>query len=393
MPGAELDSQAGAFQIRVLEGELSVAQLQPGETAGVIKLSGRAGPLQGLVYEGSHRVKTTYYPGNQNGSQQALGATDKPMVVAGEWNDRFLGDGAAMGLMNLLDDVRARGVSVEVSWGGAISGSSATGSALVRVGVITNAKFSPVRVQDVPWELTFEWRGRGTPTAPAITATPKLNPRQDVADATDDLEMSSAMWTAYSQGPVSQVGFSQLVEQVMANAQDSIETAVAALQSGQSAIQAATVIPTQAALRMIGAAEDAVASVRLMERTLLETPLLLVEVRDSALDLLRVTDDVFTQLLQHGQSKETCLRVRDGVVDLVEPDVVAAVDAPAGTSYRDLALRYYGDPDLGWAIAQFNDADGMSVPSQPDGPGDTPPRPTYIPRVQPGATSDLRAQC
>jgi len=393
---ATAESQAGALQVRVLEGELSVAELQPGEEPGIIKLAGWAAPFQSFTIEGGQRVKTTFYPGNKNASQQPLGSTKKPTVLNGEWNDRKLGDGAAAGYQQTFQELADRGVSVEVTWGGAVDAGespSASGRGIVRVGVISNAKFTFPRVQDCQWELTFEWRSDGDPAAPAVTSTPAVNPRQDAADATDALEMSSASWTAFAQGPGGANGFPQLAEQAMETAQAGIDTAVGALQDAQAQVQAVTVIPTAAALRMVAACEDGLRSVRIMESTLLNLDLLQLEVRDSALDLLRAADDRLQQLAVHGESRERLVRLRTGVVELVEPDVIAEVEAPAGTSYRDLALRYYGDPDLGWSIAAFNGVDGMLVPSIPTGPGDVVPRPTYIPRVQPGAATDLGAQC
>jgi hypothetical protein len=395
---AENDTQATPVQIRVLEGTLSVTPLQDQQPPGIIQLVGRALPLRGTMkFHGKQRVKTTFYPGNPVASQQVIGPTLEPTTFSGDLSDRYLGDGQAKGLVDLLDDLRARGCSVEVTWGGSVAssgaGQSVSGSPIVRVGVISDFAFTPDRIQDITWEATFDWRSAGQAAAPAISSTSKLNPRQDLGQVVDDLQMSSALWDAYRQGPAATVGVAQRLLQGAAQAQETIETAVDAILDASAAVATATLIPTQAALRMIGACTNGIAALTQLEQNLLAINPLASEVRDSALDLLRFKNDIFTQLLASRDAKERCYDARAGVQEIVEPDIIAEVVVTPGTDVRDLASKYYGDPELGWAIQNFNRFETSAVPPPATGPSDNPGRPVRIPRIQPGASSDLRAQC
>jgi hypothetical protein len=116
-------------------------------------------------------------------------------------------------------------------------------------------------------------------------------------------------------------------------------------------------------------------------------------VKDNALDLIRAMDQILTVLGFADQATESCTDAAAGVLNNIEPDVIAEVRAPAGTDLRDLAIRYYGTADLWWLIANANGIDGSAVPSPPSGPSDDPARALVIPRPQAGASSDLRMQC
>ena len=62
------------------------------------------------------------------------------------------------------------------------------------------------------------------------------------------------------------------------------------------------------------------------------------------------------------------------------PDVIAIERPSAGSDLRDLAVKFYGDPDLWLLIADYNDLDTSEVPATPTGPSDTGAPPIYIPR-------------
>ena len=158
---AEFDSQALPFQIRVLEGEMSQAILQDGQQPGVIQLVGRSLPLQEISFGGSQRHQTSWAPGSPQASQQAIGPVEDPTTVQGEWNDRYLGDGQARALMEVLDSLRIAGVSVEVSWGGGLLGTTdapvLTGAPIVRVGS-TPSVIDPTSTScRIPNAIQFAW--------------------------------------------------------------------------------------------------------------------------------------------------------------------------------------------------------------------------------------------
>lgn len=391
------DSQNLGLQIKVLEGSISTELLQTGQAPGVMLLVGWAGVFKGAKWGQKMRVQTTFNPGNPVGTQQVIGKTLEPTTFTGEWNDIYLGDGQAMILRAQFERICNAGVSVEVTWGGALSGELGapvlSGDPIVRVGIMTAFAATPDRVQDVKWEATFDWRSAGESAAPPIAATGKLNPSEGFADLADQLDLATATWVAVSEGPQFAVGLPQVALDAMAQAFGAVDTAVDTISQVTAGITSTVVIPTQAALQLVAACQTGLQAIVTMESTLLGVNQTLLEVTDSALGLLKLKDQILTTLQGWGAAKGACVDASDGMQQYVESDVIAEVRAPAGTDLRDLAIRYYGDADLWWAIAKANGIDGSAVPSPPGGPSDDPARPIRIPRPQPGASSDLRQQC
>jgi len=395
---ADFDSQALPFQIKVLEGILSTTILQDGQQPGVLQLVGRQLPFRGVKFGGRQRVKTIFYPGNPVGTQQAIGPVEDPSSFSGEWPDRYLGDGAGSALAETIDSIRRAGASVEISWGGNLTGDTTapalTGTPIVRVGMITKFEVTYDRFQDTAWSMDCEWRSRGTAAAPTISATPKINPREGFSNIVDDLQLATATTQAIQLGPqLRNVGLPPAAVDALSTAFQGVTTAIDTISRATGAITSTVVIPTQAALQLIGACQNGIDSMHVVTTTILGVPLNLLEVADSALDIIRFRDQFFTILGNNDAAQETCVDAANGLLVNLEPDIIAEVRAPAGTDLRDLAIKYYGDPDMWYAIASFNGIDGSAVPSPPAGPSDDPARPLRIPRPQPGTSSDLRAQC
>jgi len=395
---SDFGSQALPYQIRVIEGDLSVAPLQSGEAAGVIKLVGRALPERGLHEAVTQRISTTWNPGNPVATQQAIGVMIPNTTITGEWNDRYLGDGQAQALKALFKLICKRALSVEVSWGGALGGTTdnptLSGEPSIRVGMIK--RFEPIndRVQDLRWEMEFEWRSENEISTNQISATSQLNPREGFSNVINDIDLAISTWTAVQQGPtLKDVGLPQSVLQGLDQAFQALDTSIDAIQQASGTIVSAVVIPAAAAQQMIGACKNGVDAATLALSTVLSINLLAVEVRDSALDIIRLKDNFFTALGQFDVTTETCHDAGVGIGVNVSPDVIAVVRAPAGADLRDLSAQYYGTPDLWWLIANANDLDGSAVPAPPTGPSDDPSRPLVIPRPQAGTSSDLRQQC
>ena len=62
------------------------------------------------------------------------------------------------------------------------------------------------------------------------------------------------------------------------------------------------------------------------------------------------------------------------------PEVIAVVRPPAGSDLRDLAAKYYDNPDLWIIIADYNGLDSSVVPATPIGPSEWGAPPIYVPR-------------
>lgn len=394
---SDFQSQAGPFQIKVIEGWLSQSQLQTGQQPGVIKLGGRSGPFRPLKIGGKMRVQTTFYPGNPVATQQPIGATEDPTTITGEWNDRFLGDGAAFQLMEQVDQIRKSGLSVEVSWGGSIGGTTDApqlgDNVIVRVGIISSTAFTIQRVQDVEWEIVFDWRSSGQASTPMVASTSQLNPREGFADVNAELDAAIALWEATMNGPQLAVGLPQQALDAINQAFDRTATVVDAIEQASATITSAVVIPAAAAQQLIGACASGIEAMTTAAQTVLGLNRLLIEVRDSATDTLRLADQLFDVLNQTDVASGACVDAKAGIEINIEADVIAQVRAPAGTDLRDLALQFYGDADGWWAIANANGIDGSAVPPAPAGASDDPARPIIIPRLHSGTSSDLRQQC
>jgi hypothetical protein len=389
------------FQLKVIEGRLASAQLQNGQPPGILQLAGRALPFRPIQFGGTQRVQTVWYPGNPKASQLVIGPTEKPTTVNGEWNDKYLGDGQAFALAQLLDSIRLAGVSVEVTWPmTGLSGSPAapvlSGDPEVRTGLITDFTYGYLYGrEDITWTAEFTWRSKGQqPTTPPISSTGTLNPREGFNDVALDLALTQAMTQSLLEGPVfSQYGLPQALLNKFDQDFAAIDSAVDSVQTATAAVTSATIIPAAAAQQLIASAQAGVQACINMVDNILAVNLLAAEVQDSAMDILRLLDPMFDAIFQADTSSETCIDAANGVAANMTPDIIAVVTAPAGTDLRDLALRYYGSADSWFLIAEANDIAGSAVPASPTGPSDQPNRPIVIPRLQAGTSANISAQC
>lgn len=386
-------SQALPMHIRVLDGPLSTQPLMPGLANGVVQLDGRSGPYRPITYEREMRRKTTYYPGNPEGTQQIIGKQFEPMTITGTWKDRYLGDGVARQLEDLFEKIQDSGASLEVTWGARISfDSNSEDDNRVRVGILWKFKTSPDRPQDIAWEMTFDWRGTGQSQTPAITSTTPVNPREGFTGAVADIQFTKEAFGAYQDGVISPLP--QSVRDAIGRAFTDIDSATDTILRANSVIASNANIPGGTLRNLIAASSLAVgAMTQLRDSALSLDPTRLLPATDAAVGFLLLKDQVFTLLGLSEQGADSARQAADGIATQITPDIIAEVVAPAGVDLRDLALKYYGDPDSWFAIAQFNDLDGSAVPPMPAGPGDTPPNPIRIPRLQAGAEADVRQNC
>lgn len=151
-----------------------------------LELKGRALPYQPLTLEGAMRAEFTWYPGNGVASVQMLGGEEKGTTISGTWKDRFiksvtdegravvpsgvaLWDGSQVGdvydLALLVDSLRKAGQLVEVKW-----------DRFVRRGILLRFKQTWLRIEDLEWEMEFQWVSQGDEqTPPTIPDTPDAN--------------------------------------------------------------------------------------------------------------------------------------------------------------------------------------------------------------------------
>lgn len=384
-------SQGVPFTIKILEGELSVAVIQDGQPPGQIQLIGWSLPFRPVEYGGEQRMQTSWYPGNPVATQQVVGPTLDPTTVNGKWLDSKLGDGVALQLLEMFEDIRERGLSLRVSAFDGVSADAAvpltSSKPLERVGLLKKTSFKVHHATDVEWTLTFEWRSRGQAAAPTIVASNRTSPRDGMVTALDGIQTSQATWDALRDGPLGgAIGMPADLENAIDAAFENLAVAQVAIEQASAAIASVSLVPIQQARQLIGACQSVVGNLQDAAARVLGVPALALVARDDALDLLSLRVPLLQTAQAFLSAAGAASDARDGLAEIAVPDFVAEVSAPAGTDLRDIALQVYGDPDLWWEIAQANGITGSAVPAPPTGPSDTLPGPIRCPRVS-GASS------
>jgi nucleoid-associated protein YgaU len=380
-----------SLKIQVLDGPLSTQALIEGSRPGLIELSGWSAPFRPMKHGGTEmKEKTTAYPGNPEATQQVIGKKYLPTTMNGYWSDRYLGDGAAKGLCDVFEAILSAGATVQVSWGGTPEGDV---SDTVRIGLLS--KFDPTwdNPRDVAWEASFSWRGKGEAFVPAVAAAHVLNPREGFQEAVGDLATAGATAQTFLDRVLMTLG-----SPIPQAARDKVDRAVTDIASATDAIQAVTSMVTEAATFPAGAARAVVGAATLavqaaddLEATYLNLDASVILLpTDRGIPLLLAKIQTFAMLESTDQVKFSATQAADGVSQMAEPEVIAEVTAPAGSDLRDLALKYYGDADSWWAIANFNNLATSAVPMPPTGPSDHPALVILIPRLQGGPQSDIR---
>lgn len=357
---------------------------------GQVWLRGRSLPYRPIIFKGKQRVKTTWLPGNPVATQQVMGPTEEPTTINGTWKDRFLGNGVAMGLANLFQDIRRSGALLEVTWGAGIIDGSATGSGIIRQGIITDSEFTIDRPQDVQWRIEFTWRGDNQAVAPGVLAVGVENPRQGFANVKQSLQDVLDNLTGFEDSPLSSLVRlpSQLRSEIDSTAKQ-MEDVIGLIQDGAGLGTSLVDLPSVVALRAMQVAnKGTVVAGQVRDLVLSIDPLYKVPF-DSSLDFLTFQDQRFQMLESTDAAQETSLSTVNALIGQTQPNIIAEVRPPPGTDLRDLALTFYGDPDLWGIIAQYNGLTGSSVPSAPTGPSDNPAPAIQIPRRITGSLGEF----
>jgi len=396
--------QASAFEVKVLQGIGNL--VSEGDKFDLI---GRALPYRGFSFEVTQRIQTTWYPGNPVALQQAMGATESNTTISGIWKDRYLGvgpsqDALAGGAFQQVGDGQAAvlasnfellcryAVPVEVRWGTGYVDGNITGIVTVRRGLIKRVKITPDRPQDLAWEIEFEWRGTDDTAAKPVAVR--------LTDARDQLAVISAQFQDASDqinGLKDQsrsllfglpAAFSAAMEDLTTQL-DKVNEAVADQVAG-----VVGGIHADGGLLDNGNASYAVAllkksadSIKLGEDQIAALPIYALSVKDDALDLLSTVGSLFNLNQFLAQVRANATSTADDMAGQVHQDAQAEVFAPAGTDLRDLALQFYGDPDLWYAIAKYNNLSTSRVPDLPTGPNDQAGLAIRIPKQTGSVTS------
>lgn len=387
-----VESQATPFVIRLLDGPNSVSPNgQPIE----IKLEGRALPYRGTTWETEQRSKLTWYAGNPVATQQILGPVDNPTSINGVWKDRFLGNGRAAELVRTFDDVCRAGINVEVTWGDYADNTltEVFVKPLVRRGIIKRFRHSYDRIQDITWEIEFEWRGRDEPTAPPLTAAGVLSTREGFGQLADSLSQTLDAIEATVSNPFSLLaGFLQSAEQSISEVEDSLQRSIDFFNGTTRAIVAVANLPRDTLERgrsLARAAADAMVTFKGAILDQIQFTGQVIGGRDEGLGLADQRDELFDLLGSLDVSGEIARQTDEAIAGQIEPEVIETVAAVPGSDLRDLARQFYGDPDVWTVIANYNGLDTSRVPDRPDGPSADRIVVINIPRRQEGDLAKL----
>lgn len=384
-----IDAQAVPLVIRLLDG------LDAGTE---IRLEGRALPYWGIGYKGEQRSKLTWYPGNPVATQQILGPTDEPTIINGVWKDRFLGNGVGRQLADTFDDIRRAGTSVEVVWGDSansiaqLSDPGVLTKPIVRRGIIKNFEHRYDRVQDVVWTMEFEWRGRDEPTQSPLTSAGAQSTRESFGEMADSITNLLESIEAATSGPFTLLsGIDQQARQRLNEVSTSLNRTVNFFNGTIRSAQSIADLPREVLERGRSLAKAATASMVLLKDTLLDnfSSVGVIGGRDEGLGLLDQRDGLFDIVNETDTSQKLSNQSEATLAGLIEPDIIDEVDVIPGSDLRDVARKYYGDPDMWTIIANFNGLDTSRVPDKPNGPHADPVRPLRIPRRPEGTLSKL----
>ena len=394
-------TEQGLVEIIPLEGEL-----------GKITLDGDALPFKGMEFPTEQRLSTKYYPGNPVATQQVGGPIKPPSTWMGHWMDVTLGEGGARQLVLQFEYLCERGISVEVRWGGRQL-TNGEDPAVVRRGLIK--KFTPKyqRAQDVEWSCEWEWRGEVIQTKPPTFAAEGFASSWDFSALSDELEDAENETTSWIDAAWQLIGKGAdvmlTINDALDDVQNSIVDAINVVDGASSMLSQVAELPNSINQRIQGVCSRIVlacANGRAAHddfcglwpgiggagagQDFRETGMIFRQQAGEAKLAMYPHDDPLERL--DGQTAQNDLILswdllaEQAAVASAKlaaqqvPDVIAIERPSAGSDLRDLAVKFYGDPDLWLLIADYNDLDTSEVPATPTGPSDTGAPPIYIPR-------------
>lgn len=154
----------------------------------VVELKGSGLPKQGVEWGGLTTIATQWNAGNPEATQHVLGPQEMPTTMTGIWRTTQLArtpasfsEGAgtqsvvfAYSLATILDQIRRDGQLLRVTWFNRITGPADSPARfdrqlkIVRVGRLEEFVPKYDRLDDVEWDATFNWLGRGEPPAKLV---------------------------------------------------------------------------------------------------------------------------------------------------------------------------------------------------------------------------------
>jgi len=394
------------------QGLVTITPLEGGYAP--IALTGTALPFKKVNFPTEQRVKSTYYPGNPVATQTVGGPITPNSTMQGHWMDVDLGEGMARQLVLQFELLAKQAIPVEVRWGGRQL-TQGTDPAIVRRGIIKRFDPGYNRSQDVEWTCEFEWRGEALQTT-APTFASQFTPSSDFSALNDQLTQTKDHTSSWSDIAFATIGSATSAMLTLSDALDDVQNAII---NGVNVVNAATQalsdvanLPSSVADRVRGICDQiinacangraAIGSFCGLWPGLGVSPVgpawtaLGQAIQQQAVQAklaLYPTDDPLARLdgqtAQYSLIESWDLLASQAAVASAAlasrqvPDVIAILRPPAGSDLRDIAARpeIYGNPDLWWVIADYNNLASSEVPATPTGASDDGAPAIYVPRL------------
>jgi hypothetical protein len=349
-------SDQTAFLFEVLEGPLE------GQAK---ELTGRMLPFRpshggSLSFGVEQRVKTTFYPGSREGSQQIAGPKLSPTTINGHWSARYLGEDTPIALVEFFSELCSQGVRVRVSW-----------QTRTNEGVIKSFKETPGQTtggrDEIAWEMVLEWaREVAGPRVPRVQSMPATSVRDACADVAVNLADVGEQLLGFTASAEFFVG---LGRSIFGGSKAELEESVEDL---GPALAACANAAARAGIESELSRSDAEATLATLETSrgaLSRASAVLAELPPG---VVREDDGLPAVLADERERRALVERaiaalrqqwvLEEELESRVRPTDHARVVAVAGQDLRALSNRYYGTPDRWRLIRRANGFDGDVVP-------------------------------
>lgn len=352
--------------------------------ARVIILQGRSLPYQGVAWGGTMELDVSWFPGNPVASVQVIGPREKSTTIVGKWKDLFLASRQNHGVLanfppltrasrpdatvrggttfksagsvpsdfaeraRVLRDafrlLRKEGGLVQVEWG-----------SIVRFGFVKETTFTHDREEDIDYEITFEFLGdtpsQPKPLLPQIELLSLLKALLALLDALINTLLSAIFaaqqWLTRINQFINKIG--SFITELL----DAIS------KLGDFAFAPANVLGNirrqLTAIRL--AARDLFANLDNQRSAAVEAAFLGNPAAVALNNLLQQRVRANVQEIAAEAARQANL-----ISQMSSPALLGTITMPGGTTLRDVARRFFGNPDDWRVIAEFNGFGGSIVP-------------------------------
>lgn len=382
------------------------------ETTGPLRrlqLNGPALPFQSAAWSGQQRMTTKWYTGNNaEGTQQVLGPIELPSDWEGFWRStqliscpsKFLDEDGSVSfitrastLRDVVESIGQAGQRLQVVWStGEVAtvtdynGGADSARKIVRVGRMKEWKFPHDRMDDIGWNMTFEWMGRGRTTQKAVALrgeneeASRRNALMRLTDAVSQLtatnqitankllQMANSNATSLSLGDLENLARApqMLVQSLLAPLQQVINR----MQQLGNLVIALENMPFEIANQGLAVATSATGMLNRFIDTITSTPSEMLSMNNNVSQVLQAAsfygstyanvEHAIDAAIEMEQNWRTAVaQPRDGGgrspnATTIQASAISTYITKHGDTYAAISQRFYGTPDHSYAIARAN---------------------------------------